>query len=303
MHLQWGDKLNTPISPWRGIMFMNAATLVFTINDTFLKISTDALPPFEALFLRGVFSSLFALPLLLVTRTADRAHHMFDRRVMLRNALESVAVLFFIVALANISIADITAMVQLAPMLLVAGVAIFFKEKVGLSSWIFIFLGFLGALLVAQPGGEGFSIYMVFGMATALATAARDLVGRRVSAHIPGPVVASGTLILVTVVAGVFHLAFEDFVMPDLFALGCLAASGLFLMFGHLFVFLAYRTGDIGATAPFFYGFTVWSVLSSWLIFSHLPNQIALIGMAMILISGVSVALLSERSRRLRVLA
>lgn len=290
-------------SSLRGIGLMVAATLVFTINDTFLKLATEGLPPFESLFLRGVAASIWSVPLIALTGNGRRIGAIFHRRVLVRNGFELVAVLCFIAALANMPIADITALIQFAPMLLLLGVAIFYREKIGRLRWVLIGIGFAGALMVAQPGGGSFTVYSLLGLGTAVMTAGRDIVGRRVPIDIPGPVVAVGTILLVTLGGLIAHLLLETWVAPNMSHILLLMGSGLFLMFGHLFVFLAYRSGDIGATAPFFYTFTIWALLSGWLVFGTIPNTLALAGMALILVSGVAVALASERQRKLRVIA
>lgn len=282
---------------------MVAATLVFTLNDTLLKLATEGLPPFQTLFLRGVAASFWSVPLIAFTRTGRRLSGMFHPKVLLRNGFELIAVLFFIVALAELPIADITALVQVAPMLLIAGVAAFYRERVGRLQWVLIFVGFGGALMVAQPGGAAFSIFSVFGLLTAVATAGRDIVGRRVPADIPGPVVAVCTILVVTLGAGIAHFSLENWAPVDMRHVVLLTGSGLFLMFGHLFVFLAYRSGDVGATAPFFYMFTVWALVSGMAVFGTFPNALALVGMVLIVTSGVVVVLAGERQRRLRVLA
>jgi drug/metabolite transporter (DMT)-like permease len=289
--------MSSPNQNLRGIALMAAATCVFTINDTFLKLATEGMAPFQALFLRGIFASLWGIPLVVFTGNAGRLAAMFKPRVLARNSFELAAVLFFIVALANLPIADITALVQVAPMLMLVGVAFIYREAVRPIQWLLIIVGFAGALLVAQPGGAGFSVFTLLGLGCAVMTAGRDIVGRRVPKDIPGPVVAFGTLSLVMVGAGIAHGIFETWTAPAPMHWLYLAGSGLFLMFGHLFVFLAYRTGDVGAVAPFFYTFTLWSLVSGVLVFGTWPNPLALTGMLLILVSGVTIVTLDSRRR------
>lgn len=287
----------------RGIALMVLATFVFIINDTFMKLAMDGLPPLQVLFLRGVAGTLWCTPLVLVTGNGPRLAGLVNSWVLLRNGLELVAVLCFIMALANMPIADVTALGQVAPMLLLIGVSIIYGDKIGSLRLALIGLGFVGALLVAQPGGSGFSFFALLGFGSALATAARDIVGRRVPAAIPSLVVAYCTLILVMLGAGIATFTFEDWVVPPINHLLMLAGSGFFLTLGHLFIFMAYRTGATGTVAPFFYMVTVWAVISGLVVFQTVPNELALVGIALVLASGVIIALLDERKRRLLVTA
>ena len=58
---------------------------------------------------------------------------------------------------------------------------------------------------------------------------------------------------------------------------------------------LAYRPGRTAAIAPFFYSFALWAVLSGVVVFSALPNALALLGIALIVVSGVAIVLLDQR--------
>jgi drug/metabolite transporter (DMT)-like permease len=295
--------MSSPQSNLRGIAFMVIATGVFSTNDAFMKLATEGLPPFEVLFLRGIMASLIMLPFMLLTDNRRHLHHVVDKWVLIRNTFELLAVLCFIVALANMPIADLSALGQISPMLLLLGVAVLYREKIGWQRMALISVGFVGALLVAQPGANGVSIYALLGLLCAVGTAARDIAGRKVNASIPAPVVAYATLLLVLVGAGIATFVFEDWVMPSPRHLLLLAGSGLFLSLGHLFIFMSYRTGATSAVAPFYYLFSVWAVTSGYFVFGTFPNALAIAGICLILVSGISIVLLDERRRRLNVLA
>ena len=132
-----------------------------------------------------------------------------------RNTCELLSVLCYVVALANMAIADVIALGQLAPMVLLLGVAVVFRDRIGWTRSILIALGFIGALLVAQPGANGVSPFAILGLLSAVGTAFRDLIGRKVDPKFRRIVVAYGTLLLVMVGAGVASLLFEHWVTPD----------------------------------------------------------------------------------------
>ena len=287
----------------RGIAFMVIATLVFVINDTFLKLATEGLPPLQVLFMRGIAATIWCLPLVLLTGNGKKLGLLFDKWVLLRNSMEFLAVICFILALANVPIADITALGQVAPMLLLIGVSVLYRDRIGWVRMALIAIGFLGALLVAQPSGAGLSPFALLGFGTAFFSALRDIVGRKVPAEIPVFIVAFCAILVVMTGAGVATAIFEDWRAPELRHILYLAASGLFLTAGHFFIFLSFRTGATGAVAPFYYMFSVWAVLSGIVVFGTIPNPLAIAGIALILSSGVLIVLLDERRRRLTVTA
>jgi drug/metabolite transporter (DMT)-like permease len=223
--------------------------------------------------------------------------------VLTRNLLELAAILSYVVALANMPIADVVALGQITPLLVLLGVSVLFRERIGGVRMALIGLGFTGALMVAQPTMQGVSVYAVLGLSNAVFSAARDVAGRRVAGHIPGMIVAISAIIVVLVGAGVAHLATEDWVVPGPRHIALLVGAGIFLIFGHFFIFMAYRIGPTGVVAPFYYSFTVWAVISGIVVFNELPNALALAGIALVVASGLAIVLLDERRRRLTVVA
>lgn len=282
----------------RGIALMVLATGVFVTNDTFMKLATEGLPPLQVLFLRGVAGTLWCIPLLYITGAVRQIRFAFDRWVTLRSLIETASVCMFVICLANMPIADITALGQLAPMMMLLGLALFFREPIGLNRLLLIAAGFAGAVLVAQPGASGVSIFAVLGFIQAALTGLRDVLLRKVPSAAPSLIVAFSALVIVTVGAGGAHLAFETWQVPETRHLLLLAAAGLFLTVGHITISMAYRIGDAGVVAPFYYMFAVWAVISGLVVFNTVPNPLAFTGIALILLSGVTVAVLDERKRR-----
>jgi drug/metabolite transporter (DMT)-like permease len=282
----------------RGPLFMILATGFYVVNDTMMKLATETLPPYQTLMLRGAAAFIWGMPLLFLLGHGRRLPLLFDGRVLARNLCETAAILCFVVALANMPIADATALGQVTPLIVLIGAALLFGERISWLRWALIGLGFVGAILVAQPTGAGISIFAVLALSNAVFSAVRDLVGRRVGAHVPGMIVAISAVIVVLVAAAIAHLVSEQWVAPDARALTLLAGSGLFLIFGHFFIFMAYRTGPTGLVAPFYYCFTLWAVISGLVVFQHLPNELATAGILLVVVSGLAIVLLDGWRRR-----
>jgi drug/metabolite transporter (DMT)-like permease len=278
-----------------GIAAMLAGTGAFVVGDSFMKVVTSDLPPFEVLFLRGVAATL-ACGLLLVVlgdwRVVSSALHP---RALLRAAGETLSVLCYIVALARLPIADAIAILQTAPLIVILAVAFLLRECVGAARVALALVGFAGAVLVAQPGSAGISPAALFAFASALLIAARDLVGRGVPARIPVMVVTFATNTMVMVVSGLMSLGLESWRPPAAWHLAFLGFAGLFVTLGHVGLLLAYRLGRTAAVAPFFYSFALWAVVAGVAVFGALPNALALAGIALIVGSGVAIVLLDHR--------
>ena len=218
-----------------------------------------------------------------------------DGRVLLRAVAETLSVLCYIVALARMPIADVIAILQTAPLILIVGAAVLLRERVGPARIALVLLGFAGALMVAQPNAAGISPAALLAFASALLIAARDLVGRNVPARIPVTVAVLATTLMVTTAAGAMSFWVERWVVPSGSHLVYLSAAGLLVTFGHAGVLLAYRIGRTAVIAPFFYSFAVWGLVAGVVVWGALPNPLALSGIALIVMSGIGIVVLDRR--------
>jgi len=281
-----------------GIAAMLAATASFVVNDSFVKLVTEDLPSFEVVFVRG-FAAGLACAVLLVLRGEWRAiSGALDGRALLRAAAETLSTLCYIVALARMPIADVIAIVQTAPLILILGAALLMRERIGPARVALVLVGFAGALLVAQPGTTGFSPAALLAFAAALLIAARDLIGRNVPARIPVTVAVFATMLMVMATAGALSLGVETWIPPTGGHLAFLGAAGLFVTLGQAGLMLAYRLGRTTLIAPFFYSLALWGVVSGLIVWRALPNPLALAGIAVITISGIAIVLLDKRQGR-----
>jgi len=285
--------------PFRGPLFMVIATGSYLINDTLMKLATEGLPPYQVLMMRGLAAALWGMPLLFVLGYGRNLPQLFDGRVLARNLAETVAILCYILALANMPIADASALGQITPLLVLLGASILFGEKIGAVRVALIGLGFVGALMVAQPTMQGISVYALLALANAVLCAVRDIAGRRIAHNVPGMIVAMSAVIVVLAGAAAMHMATEHWVMPKVHHVLLLLGAGLFLIFGHFFLFMSYRVGPTSAVAPFYYFFTFWAVVSGLVVFGQLPNVLALSGIVLVVASGLAIVFLDERRRRL----
>ena len=113
----------------RGPVFMILATGSYVVSDTAMKLATEGLPAYEVLMLRGAAAALWGMPLLFLLGYGRKLAMLADGRVLTRNFLELIAILAYIVALANMQIADSTALGQITPLLILVGASGFSYEE------------------------------------------------------------------------------------------------------------------------------------------------------------------------------
>jgi len=152
----------TYTAPWRrsdlsGIAAILAATAFFVVGDSFMKLITEDLPPFEALFLRRIVASLFCAVIVAVRGEWRAIAGALNRHALLRVLGESLCTLCYIVALARMPIADVIAILQTGPLILILAAAVLLRERVGPTRLTLTLAGFAGALMVAQLSASGIS--------------------------------------------------------------------------------------------------------------------------------------------------
>jgi len=289
----------TPSSSLSGIGFMVLAAAFFVANDSCMKLAMEEAPPVQVLFLRGIAACAWCLPLLLIMGHGRAMPHLFDRWVLLRAGAEVAAVLSFVIALAHMAIGDITAITQTTPLLILIGVALIWREPIGYLRLVLIIVGFLGAILVARPGSGAASLLALLGFLAAVFSAVRDLAARNISRDIPIVVATFATLAIVMIAAGLYSAAFETWAPVTSRMIWLMVLAGFLLIFGHVCIFLAYRFAPPRTIAPFYYCFTVWAVIAGIVVFGEMPDVASLIGMGLIVVSGLAIVVIDGRRRRL----
>ncbi|MFN0193129.1 MAG: DMT family transporter [Aestuariivirga sp.] len=284
----------------RGIAAMVLAMGAFIASDSASKFALANVPMFELMMIRGYIGMVLCL---IIVVLMDQGRHLasaFNPWVLARGVSEVFANFGFTLAILHMPIADVTAIAQTAPLMVLLGARVIFGDRLGISRLFLIALGLSGALLVAQPGATAASPYALLGFVVAIGATSRDLITRKVKNNVPAPVAALAVLTCLTLVSAVCTFSFETLVIPNARDTGLMFTSGALMVAGHVGVFLAYKMGEARAVAPFMYSLTVWAVLSSVVLFGDRPNLLAIAGMVVILLAGLLVIYVDGRrtSRR-----
>ena len=282
----------------RGALFMICGMAGFTFNDACMKLVTEDLPLFQAIFLRGVGTSV----LLVVVCLHQGALHFrvsgADRRVIgLRTLGEIGATVCFLTALMHMPLANVTAILQSLPLAVTLAGALFLGEAVGWRRVAAIIAGFAGVLLIVRPGTEGFDRYSVLAVVAVCFVVLRDLSTRRLSPGVSSAAVALVTAVSITLFAATVS-AFETWVRPDGRALGLLSAAAICLVGGYLFIVLAMRAGEIAVVAPFRYTGLLWALVLGWAVFGDFPTTLTLAGATIVVGTGLFTFYRERRLRR-----
>ena len=273
----------------KGIILMLISMASFAVGDTFVKISGAFLSPAQIMFF------LIAGGLIIFAIIAKfKGENLLDRRafssvLLIRYCAEMVGLVAMIIGLTKIPLSVVGTVTQASPILVAAGAVIFFKEVISWRRWTSIFIGFVGVVLVIQPGGQNLDYAVIWAVVALIAFSIRDLVTRLTPPDIPSSSIATFTMIAAFpfTTAWVF-LSGEKFFPPEM---DWAVVSSMIILgsFGYLLLITSLRLGELSAIMPFRYSRIVFLLILGFLVFGERPTASMLIGATLILISGVYI--------------
>jgi drug/metabolite transporter (DMT)-like permease len=271
----------------RGALLMMASMAGFTLNDTFMKALSGEMPLFQLIFLRGILTTL---AIGVMAWYVGALHLRIPRRdralITLRMFAEIGSAYFFLTALYNMPLANVSAIMQSLPLVVTLAAALFFGEPLGWRRMTAILVGLCGVLLIVRPGGDGFTIFSVYALIAVAFVTLRDLVTRRVSGATHSMMVTFTTSLGLMIAFGLASLG-VDWVPMDLYRTGMTVGASVMVVFGYVFSVMVMRVGEISFVAPFRYTGLIWALLLGWLAFGDWPAPLTLIGAAIVVGSGV----------------
>ena len=281
----------------RGAIYMNLSMFAFTVNDAIMKELTETLPLFQTIALRGVIATSMLLVVAAVTGGLRLPAVRHDRILILFRSLADVlATVLFLTALKHMALATLSAVMQVTPLAVTLGAALYFKDPVGWRRLTAIFVGFMGVMLIIRPGMEGFDIWSILGLCSVATVVLRDLSVRKLTGSVPSIVLALGAGVAVTAMGAIGSIV-EGWQSVALWQALLILGAGTMVTIAYISSVTAMRVGDIGFIAPFRYTSLLWAIVLGWFAFHTLPDTYSLIGAAIVVATGIYTLL---RERKLR---
>ena len=246
----------------------------------------------------------FALMMLLVL--PSRQHRYFKSQSVGFQLLRALAVLsatlMFFTSLTYLPQAQATAIMFMAPLIMLGLAPWLLGEPKRLSRWVAAAGGFVGVLIVVRPDSGLDPIGVLFALASAILFALQHICTRRLAVDHP-----MTTLIWTGMVGAVLLTAALPFVWSQLWpnlqttSLNnwmLLSSLGITGALGHLCQIQAYRLAPASLLAPFIYLQIVAAASIGWLVWGDFPDRVTWIGIAIICASGIGIGLYEWHTRR-----
>ena len=290
--------------PLSGIAFVVAGVTVFSIQDVIIKWLSGDYPVLEIVFVR----SLVSLPLLFSRaslRGGQRLRTAKPFQQAFRGLLMFLSYTTYYLALAALPLAETVSIFYSAPLFMTALSGFLLGEHAGVRRWSAIAVGFLGVLVIMKPQGE-LSLAALLALGSAATYAFSAILARRIGETDSAESMAIAATLVYALVAGSAGLALGDGILgatgrPEVdfllrawtwpsmgdFLLFCVC--GVIAAIGFTCLAQAYRLAPATAVAPFEYASLPWAVLWGWAIWSELPTPTLLVGIVLVVGSGIYV--------------
>lgn len=285
----------------RAILFMTAAMACFATSDAFINIASDTVPTGQLFAVTCALSFAVFFAFMLKNSEPLFTKMLFNKAVMIRTAGEVFGSLGYIMALTLIPLTTASAMMQAQPLAVTLAAAFFLGEKVGLRRWAAIGIGFFGVLLIIRPGATAFDPNILWTLLGIAGLTARDLGTRMLPEDVTTPFVSAWALLFLTALGMAITPLTGEWQQIDGGNVGWVVGISIFVVFAFIFINKALRVGEVSAIAPFRYTRIVFTLLIAVLFLGERPDALTLIGIGLIVGSGLYAYLRERRvARRIR---
>lgn len=276
-----------------GVVLMLGFCLTAPMLDVCAKLASDAIPVGQITAARFALQIVLMAPVCVAMGLSFKMNGMFAA-LTLRAALLALSTYFFIAAIEKMPLADALAIVFVLPFIVMLIGKYFYGEEVGPKRIMAALVGFIGVLMVIQPSFTLFGLVALYPLGTAFSFAGYVIVTRHlrgklntIMMHFHTGWIATLICLPPLLIGAATDLPMFDPVWPDPYNWALLVGVGLFATISHMMMTFALTFAPSSTLAPLQYLEIPVATIMGWFVFSDFPNNMALIGIAIIIGAGL----------------
>ena len=265
-------------------MFLSVCT--FSVMDLLVKWSSDY-PTGEVLFFRGFFGLLptyFLIPknkLKTFYTTTRSKEHLF------RCLMGLMALIAIVVALRELPLAVVVSLSYAAPLFITVLSIFLLSEKVGIFRWLAVLIGFIGVIIIAEPGFKGMNYLYFLPLIFCIGMAFVTITIRKLSTTEPIWLISIFFTITISI-AGLATIPM-GWVMPNFQDFVLLALIGVTGGSANLFLTQSYKLSEVSLVAPLKYLALIFAIIFGYLIWNETPTIKTLIGASLVIFASLII--------------
>ncbi len=265
-------------------MFLSVCA--FSIMDIIVKWS-EYYPLGQVLFFRGFFGLLFYFFIIPRERFKD---FYYTKRVglhFLRCMFGLIALVAIFIALRNLPLATVVSISFAAPIFTTIFSIFFLSEKVGLFRWLAVLVGFIGIIIITEPGFSSLNIYYVYPIIFCLGLSYVAIAIRQLSTTEPVWLISLNFSAAITLVS-IFTIPF-GWIAPNMKDLILLSLIGIFGGVANLWLSQSYKFSEVSLVTPLKYLALVFAIIFGFFIWDEIPTFKTLLGALLVVLSSVII--------------
>ena len=269
-----------------GFLYMFLSIIGFSLMDVIVKWSVDY-PVGQVLFFRGFFGIIFYF--FIIPR--ERIHNFYQTKRpglhSLRCIAGLIAIIAIFIALRKLPLATVVSISFAAPIFTTILSIFLLSEKVGVYRWLAVLVGFIGILIITEPGINELNIYYIFPIIFCLGLSYVAITLRQLSTTEPVWLISLFFSIAITLLS--FLTIPWGWVMPSLNHFIILSLIGIFGGASNLWLSQSYKYSEVSLVTPLKYLTLVFAVIFGYLIWGEIPTLKTLVGALLVITSTLII--------------
>ena len=269
-----------------GFLYMFLSICGFSLMDVIVKWSVDY-PIGQILFFRGFFGIIFYF--FIIPR--DRLHNFYQTKRPGLHSLRCIAGLIAIVAifiaLRKLPLATVVSISFAAPIFTTIFSIFLLSERVGVYRWLAVLVGFIGILIITEPGISELNIYYIFPIIFCLGLSYVAITLRQLSTSEPVWLISLFFSIAITLLS--FLTIPFGWVMPSFNHFILLSLIGIFGGVSNLWLSQSYKYSEVSLVTPLKYLTLVFAIIFGYFIWDEIPTIKTLVGAFLVIISTLII--------------
>ena len=269
-----------------GIFFAIFAYFNFSLLDAIQKAAVKHHSIFQLLLIKYSF----VLFLSLFESQRKNTYKLYKsnniKLQILRAVLSIIESGCFVLAFRYLSLADAHSIASLTPVIVVAMSSIFLKEYVSPRTWIAIFIGFIGVLIILRPGLTIFNPYSLIPLSAAFFLGLYQVATRKASEYDSAETsLFYNSIIGIGIMSVLSFIYWQDLNSKSYLLIGI----GFFFAIGLYFQIIALSKARASIVQPFHYTLIFWAIILGYIFYNDIPDLPTIVGASIITLSGIYV--------------
>ena len=269
-----------------GFLYMFMSICAFSLMDIIVKWSVDY-PIGQVLFFRGFFGIIFYFFVI----PKERLHNFYETKRPGLHALRClsglIALVSIFIALRELPLATVVSISFAAPIFTTIFSIFLLSEKVGIFRWLAVLIGFIGILIITEPGISELNIYYIFPIIFCLGLSYVAISIRQLSSTEPVWLISFYFSLSITLLS--FLTIPQGWVMPDLQDFIFLSFIGIFGGIANLWLSQSYKYAEVSLVTPLKYLALVFAIIFGYFIWGEVPTIKTLAGAFLVIVSTLII--------------